>query len=218
MSVRPTCGGLTRARSSWHEDVQLNGRVTGACALAYLAVCAGLVACSPRAHGDPPWQRGAGSADADVGAAESALTLAPREGARSEAYPCSDCHDADMETDPEPRVLEDDHEAIVLRHGSGRFWCLECHDTDDRDELVAIAGKPVPFERADRVCAKCHIQQQRDFLHGAHGKRVGHWRGERVVWPCVKCHDPHAPAIAPRKPMPGPDAPGAAGRRHGARS
>jgi hypothetical protein len=132
----------------------------------------------------------------------------------SEAYPCSECHDAEWETDSKPRVIED-HADVVLRHGGGRFWCLECHDTEARDKLVSVGGAPTPFERADRVCAKCHAQQQRDFLHGAHGKRVGRWDGERVLWPCVKCHDPHAPAIAERKPMPGPPAPGAEGRARG---
>jgi hypothetical protein len=118
-----------------------------------------------------------------------------------------------METDPEPRAMED-HADIVLRHGGGRFWCLECHDAADRDKLAPSGGKPVAFERADLVCAKCHFQQQRDFVHGVHGKRVGTWDGERVLWPCVRCHDPHAPRVAPRKPMAGPSASGAEGRVH----
>lgn len=209
------------------------GGVVGVAALTGAA----LVACSPRFEGERPWKQHAKGghavdskltaltvADAGTGdgglppeavalaAAEPAFKLAPLEKKKSDAYPCSDCHDADMETDPKPRTFDDDHADIVLNHGGGRFWCLECHDAEHRDMLVRIADVPVSFERADRVCAKCHFQQQRDFLHGAHGKRVGGWRGERVVWPCVRCHDPHAPAFAPRAPMAGPGLPGALGR------
>ena len=122
----------------------------------------------------------------------------------SEYYPCSDCHDEDMPPNPTIRKLTEDHDKWKLRHGGGRIWCLNCHDEEDRDKFRDAAGRPVEADHVEEVCAGCHSLQYKDFVHGAHGKRVGSYRGKRVLTSCIACHDPHAPAIMPRKPAPGP--------------
>lgn len=227
-ALRARVGTDAQARISTRAGREAAG-VAGA-----LACLVALSACSPRPHREQSWKKreadqqstpvallvaDAGTADAStrqpadaLAAAEPVFKLVASEKKQSDVYPCSECHDADMETDPKPRKFDDDHADIALNHGGGRVWCLDCHDADKRDMLTRVGGTPVPFERADRVCAKCHFRQQRDFMHGAHGKRVGNWRGERVLWPCVRCHDPHAPVLAQRAPMSGPGVPGATGR------
>lgn len=133
----------------------------------------------------------------------------PRE---SEYYPCVDCHDEDRETNPKPRVLEEDHEDLVFAHGGGKMWCLSCHHEEDHAVFTDGVGRKIPADRPDRACATCHVVQQRDFEHGVHGKRVGRFRGERVLTRCSACHDPHAPAIGPRRPLPPPRRPGTGSR------
>jgi len=119
----------------------------------------------------------------------------------NELFPCSDCHDPDMlESDPAPRVLTEEHGDLKLVHGGERFWCLTCHHSDDRDKLTNLKGAPLSFDESPLLCGQCHYQQQREFVHGAHGKRLENWRGERKVIACTGCHNPHAPAIAPRRP------------------
>lgn len=149
-----------------------------------------------------PWKR-ALEAGGSAGPAPQ-LKLAPLPRRDSEYHPCSDCHDEDWETDPTPRTLTEDHEDLKLAHGADRIWCLNCHHTRDRDSLTDGRGATVATDEAHRMCATCHAQVHRDFLHGAHGKRVGGHSGTRVVQRCAVCHDPHAPAILPRKPMPPP--------------
>jgi hypothetical protein len=121
-----------------------------------------------------------------------------------EYYPCIDCHDEDTPPDGSVRTLIDEHDDLELKHGDGKIWCLSCHHIDNRDAYTDNAGRELPHDRPDRVCAGCHAKQHRDFEHGVHGKRVGNRRDERKLTPCTACHDPHAPAIVPRKPLPAP--------------
>ncbi len=117
-------------------------------------------------------------------------------------FPCSGCHAA-MQPNPVPRLLAAPHPA-ALNHGAGRLWCLDCHQTKDRDQLHTIAGKPVDFNDAYLVCGQCHFRQQKEWYFGAHGKRVANWKGQREIYNCTHCHDPHAPALKPRAPSPPP--------------
>jgi hypothetical protein len=136
------------------------------------------------------------------------FTVAPRDGKLSN-YPCSTCHQY-KPPDPTPRKLAMAHPE--LNHGNGRFWCLSCHDAENRDQLHNFRGEGVPFEQAHLVCGQCHGPQHRDWHFGAHGKRVGNWQGEREILNCPACHNPHQPAFAPRAPKPPP--PVRAGLQH----
>ncbi len=121
-----------------------------------------------------------------------------------EIYPCSECHDSDQEPDPNERKLEDDHETIEVEHGGERFWCLECHHTEDRDFLAGGKGEKISFDEQWKLCGRCHYEAERDFLRGAHGKRLDSWKGDRVLTSCTSCHKAHSPGFAPRKPLPPP--------------
>lgn len=125
------------------------------------------------------------------------FTVVPREDKLS-YYPCAMCH-ANLPVNPEPRRLMAPHPA-ALNHGSGRFWCLDCHTADNRNALKTLAGEPVSFNDSHLVCGQCHYQPQRDWYFGAHGKRVGNWQGERTIYSCTHCHDPHDPSVKPRAP------------------
>lgn len=113
-------------------------------------------------------------------------------------YPCSQCHKA-IPTNPTPRKLEAPHPA-ALSHGKGRMWCLDCHQSDDRDSLRSLRGQKVDFNDAHLVCGQCHSNRHKDWYFGAHGKRAVNWKGERAIFNCTHCHDPHDPSVKPRKP------------------
>ena len=144
-----------------------------------------------------------------------------------ENYPCSDCHE-DEPANPRERKLTEEHEDIVLEHGQGRFWCLTCHGTKDKDALASLKGKPIDFDFAFALCGQCHFQRQKDWYFGAHGKRmgawpkpreipatydklsvtgrdrIGRWQGTRVIMSCPACHDSHSPSIKPYRASPPP--------------
>ena len=122
-------------------------------------------------------------------------------------FPCSDCH-KDMKPNPKRRTLTDEHTNIVLNHAQGQRWCLDCHDTYDRDKLHLVNGQRISFEESYRLCGQCHGDKYRDWKVGVHGKRTGMWNGEKQYLLCVHCHNPHDPAFKPLKPMPPPVRPG----------
>ena len=116
-------------------------------------------------------------------------------------FPCQQCH-ATLQANPEVRDVR--IHRTEFNHGEGRIWCLQCHDSQQRNYLTTLLGQRVSFEQAHLVCGGCHGRVERDWYFGAHGKRVGNWQGERVVYGCSHCHDPHDPAIKPRAPSPPP--------------
>ena len=113
-------------------------------------------------------------------------------------YPCADCH-AQMPANSKRRELYSPHPG-VLDHGDGRFWCLDCHDDENRNELATADGQAVGFDDADQVCSQCHYAVHRDWTFGVHGKRVKQWQGERTSYSCAHCHNPHDPGVRPRAP------------------
>jgi len=146
----------------------------------------------------------AGEAQIDAaGAAPPAFSVRPRLDHLS-FYPCADCHEF-MDTNDSVRELEvaEGHPA-VLQHGGGAMWCLSCHQGPNYDSVQNLMGQPIDFDEGYRVCSGCHGVRFREWTHGGHGKRVANWQGERVLFSCVECHNPHAPAIAPRTPQPPP--------------
>jgi|APSaa5957512622_1039677.scaffolds.fasta_scaffold02509_6 hypothetical protein len=116
-------------------------------------------------------------------------------------YPCTDCHGEDQPPNSKIRVLEEDHEDVNLVHGKGRFWCLTCHATANRDNLRSLKDQPISFNDSYLLCGQCHFQRQKDFFEGGHGKRKDHWQGAKVLYNCTECHNPHVPQIKPRKPV-----------------
>ncbi|PCI28094.1 MAG: hypothetical protein COB67_07105 [SAR324 cluster bacterium] len=129
------------------------------------------------------------------------FTVDPRE-EEMDAYPCTDCHDNDEQMpNAEIRNLEEDHESIQLVHGNGRFWCLTCHNEDDRDQLTSLKNQPISFNESYLLCGQCHFQRQKDFFYGGHGKRKGNWQGDRKLSTCTECHNPHVPQIKGRNPV-----------------
>lgn len=133
-------------------------------------------------------------------------SLVSREEVLSEGdyFPCDTCHDPSDEVDTTVRELVAEHDGIALDHGDGKMWCLDCHQTADRTKLKTLGADALSFDESHQVCATCHSSVFKDFERGIHGKRVGSWQGERQYLSCTACHNPHAPAIAPRKPLPPP--------------
>ncbi len=122
-------------------------------------------------------------------------------------FPCSECHKG-MKPNTKRRVLTEEHTNIVLNHAQGERWCLDCHDTYDRDRLHLVNGQRIRFEESYRLCGQCHGDKYRDWKVGVHGKRTGMWNGEKQYLLCVNCHNPHDPRFKPLKPMPPPVRPG----------
>ena len=118
-------------------------------------------------------------------------------------FPCSECHFEDDEVDVEPREV-DFHDTVHFAHAAESRWCLDCHDTQNRDMLHLADGRLIPFEESYRLCGQCHAQQRRDWQAGDHGRRTGSWSGAKNYLLCAHCHDPHAPAFQPMTPMPPP--------------
>jgi hypothetical protein len=117
-------------------------------------------------------------------------------------FPCSDCH-ADMDVDMERRELGF-HDEIQLHHGPQDRWCFDCHNPEDRDTLRLVGGKEVGFEQSYELCGQCHGTIYRDWREGIHGRRRGYWDGAKSYLLCPACHNPHAPAFQPLKPLPPP--------------
>lgn len=120
-------------------------------------------------------------------------------------FPCSECHDAEWETNEERRIL-DMHEEIVetFHHDSENRWCLDCHNVDDRDYLKLASGKLVSYDESYLLCGQCHGDKLRDWKVGVHGKRTGDWNGNKQYLLCVHCHNPHSPKFKSLKPLPPP--------------
>jgi hypothetical protein len=129
------------------------------------------------------------------------FTVVSRKGT-SLFYPCVQCHSV-MQPRSEIRQLYAPHQ-IEIEHGSGRIWCLSCHDINTRSNLTTLLGEAVDFDDAHLVCGGCHSNRHKDWYFGAHGKRVDNWQGERTLYSCTHCHDAHKPAIQARAPKPAP--------------
>lgn len=121
-------------------------------------------------------------------------------------FPCSECH-KEMKPNPTRRELKEEHAGIVLNHAQGQRWCLDCHDTSNRDKLRLVNGEKIGFDESFRLCGQCHGDKYRDWKVGVHGKRTGMWNGEKQYLLCVHCHNPHDPGFKPLAPMSPPTRP-----------
>ncbi len=132
--------------------------------------------------------------------ADEEARLVPPPPISDEYFPCNDCHE-DEPADPRQREL-DEHEDVKIQHGD--LWCLDCHQSDQRDLLHLSDRSPVQMEESWLLCTRCHAKKIPDWRAGVHGKRTGNWRGPKDYLTCVACHDPHAPLFEPLAPMPAP--------------
>lgn len=124
--------------------------------------------------------------------------------------PCRACHgpEKDFPVDFTRRESLLVHRNIQLNHGGVRVWCLDCHDSEDRNHLLSLSDrKPISFDKSYLLCGKCHGTKFRDWREGIHGKRTGYWNGVKTYYLCVNCHDPHSPKYKPIEPMPPPKKP-----------
>jgi hypothetical protein len=124
------------------------------------------------------------------------------------AFPCSDCHDPEIEVNTRRRELSMAHQEIVLRHDEEHRWCLDCHSAGSRDQLHLSSGELIEFSESYRLCGQCHGDKYRDWRAGVHGRRTGEWNGHKSYLLCVHCHDAHSPRFEPIEPMPPPMRPG----------
>ncbi len=138
-------------------------------------------------------------------------------------YPCQACHRKDIQgvgtfreegdpflgtyirtANPQPRILVRMHRDIRLKHGNGEFWCLACHNAQERNYLALLNGELISFEDSYRVCGQCHGNIYRDWKIGIHGRRVGQWNGKKLYLLCAHCHNPHDPKF---RKLPGMEPP-----------
>ena len=131
------------------------------------------------------------------------FTVPPAPFSQEGIFPCSECH-ADMDVNYERRELEMFHDDIQLDHGPKDRWCFDCHNAEDRDHLRLAGGELVGFDESYRLCGQCHGTIFRDWREGIHGQRRGYWNGAKSYLLCAHCHNPHAPAFQPMKPLPPP--------------
>lgn len=113
-----------------------------------------------------------------------------------------------MEPDPTRRELGFHTEITdIFNHAKQQRWCLDCHNTNDRDKLRLANGDLVSFKESYYLCGQCHGTIFRDWKAGIHGKRTGMWNGKKLYRLCVHCHNPHSPRFKQLTPMPPPDKP-----------
>jgi hypothetical protein len=120
-------------------------------------------------------------------------------------FPCSDCHEKGAEVDRTRRELSQ-HD-FPLEHDAEHRWCLDCHDSDDRDHLRLASGDKIEFGESYKLCGQCHGDKHRDWRAGVHGRRAGMWNGHKKYLLCVNCHNPHSPRFKPLAPEPPPRRP-----------
>ena len=120
-------------------------------------------------------------------------------------FPCNDCH-SEIKPNSHRRKLTEFHEDIdaIFNHDSENRWCLDCHDTNQRDSLKLASGKLLDFKESYKLCGQCHGEKLKDWKVGVHGKRTGEWNGKKEYYLCVHCHNPHSPKFEELTPEPPP--------------
>ncbi|MDP1989729.1 MAG: hypothetical protein Q8K00_01800, partial [Syntrophales bacterium] len=64
-------------------------------------------------------------------------------------FPCSNCH-AGLELNTKKRILKDEHTSIKLHHAEQERWCLDCHNSRNRDKLKLADGEIIDFTESYR--------------------------------------------------------------------
>ncbi len=124
---------------------------------------------------------------------------------------CMHCHGRiDIPAGERPANKLMQHTHIKLNHGI-HDGCLSCHDVKDRNKLILVNKKTVPFTEVVSLCGGCHKQVYGDWKRGSHGRSNGYWdekQGKLNRLVCTQCHDPHRPqhpAMDSIRALPGPD-------------
>lgn len=125
---------------------------------------------------------------------------------------CENCHDT-LPTNTTKRTLQNevanqpDHE-FELNHGED-MWCLDCHATENRNELRMPNGSTVAWteQNETQLCAACHGPVYEDFTNHIHGKWTGSWQNATAEKQCTDCHDPHDPEFQKIEPDQPPEPP-----------
>lgn len=126
-------------------------------------------------------------------------------------YPCTSCHLGVRVVMADDRI-GDAHQNIKPVHPKATgAVCSTCHAAENVERLVVKSNNRPSLDHSYRVCATCHFRQVEAWAGGGHGKRLDGWQGRRIVMGCTDCHDPHAPALAPRVPFRGPTLPASQG-------
>jgi formate-dependent nitrite reductase cytochrome c552 subunit len=118
---------------------------------------------------------------------------------------CVTCHtlrESRAELPVQASELREFHRGLSLEHGDLR--CGSCHQPGRHDALRLADGRTIAMADALTLCSQCHGPQRKRYDHGSHGGMSGYWdlrRGPRLRNHCVDCHDPHAPAFAPARPV-----------------
>ncbi|HSA58551.1 MAG TPA: multiheme c-type cytochrome [bacterium] len=97
-----------------------------------------------------------------------------------------------------------DKKVHFVERNDSAAWCHRCHKPGNYLKLERQNGTAISFNEAYLLCGECHGTQYNDWRRNIHGKRVGSWNGPKQVYSCTECHDPHAPAFKPMKPLPMP--------------
>jgi hypothetical protein len=122
-------------------------------------------------------------------------------------YPCTSCHLGEALALGVDRIGDAHRDLRPVHPSETGATCGTCHSAADVEHLVLFSGETVAIDHSYRLCAQCHFDQLNSWAGGGHGKRLDGWHGRRVVMGCADCHDPHAPALEPRVPYPGPTLP-----------
>lgn len=117
---------------------------------------------------------------------------------------CVTCHSLRTPTQLPTTMADLTEFHAGLRFTHGDLSCGSCHVVGDQRAVRKADGTTVDLRDAMVLCRQCHGPQARDYDHGAHGGMTGHWDlsvGGRTRNNCVDCHDPHAPAFEPTRPV-----------------
>lgn len=97
----------------------------------------------------------------------------------------------------------------TLDHGD--YWCLECHETTERELLVLENDTTLQYSPSNSslLCQQCHANLYSDWQDHIHGRWVGNWSDPEPGQYCVDCHDPHDthPAFHQIEAEPAPEPP-----------
>lgn len=129
-------------------------------------------------------------------------------------FNCYLCHERGqapvLRFDAEHRlIVPEEHADITMAHGNHdrNNHCFNCHNEHDRETFQVRDGRKLALGESSQLCGSCHGPTFRDWEAGAHGRTSGHWdrtRGPFHRLDCVNCHDPHAPSLPGRPPLPAP--------------
>ena len=115
---------------------------------------------------------------------------------------CMKCHQYQPTNNTRRPMAIPDPKHPELQHGNDRFWCLKCHDAENRSKLQLANGTSVDFgpEKSSLMCGGCHGPVYDDWKNNIHGTWSGSWEDPSTNRYCVDCHNPHGPEFEKMAP------------------